>query len=400
MGSASSPKPSAKQASSASPLDRAICDFGWKKLDRIQDEYMRQITTWKKAFKQVLGAFSLAIVQRDSKLEEAKRQRERDAAVAAAILELLTAGSMRFLGAYVQYTFLPNKFRRTVHRIEITDGFLNVIEKPIEFSKVQASALGGVVQDVGKAVVPQLMGEQKFPEPQKKQYRLDTWAGVGVLEADLDNNIDESAKTVFDQLDKAKNWMNESTEFGTTWAKRGGGTLGTVQQQIDNHLNKLRADWAAESEFFGRTPNPPQRQLLADHYERALWADHTLHLLTPDVVAWVPEKPRPPKTLREILDAIGKPGNTVGNPVLEETIVDRLKQLNIVLGETVNGRNEQIGRILAGAPVPTTVVEGSVDYKHEAKNLISWAAEFVKKAPTDTERKFFPSASLRKLEPI
>ncbi len=66
-----------------------------EKLDRIKDQFERQIADWKTAFAQALAAFSFAINQRDTKLDEVKREYEKDAAVAALIFSVYRGTTIR-----------------------------------------------------------------------------------------------------------------------------------------------------------------------------------------------------------------------------------------------------------------------------------------------------------------
>ena len=138
---------------------RDLGTYGEQLMERIYKDYDSQIEDWKISFGDVVTAFARAIGGRDRTLKEAELEHQRDAALEAFVFSLLLAGSMRFLGAYVQYTLVP----RIKHSAKVQwdssmpgVGVLVPVSAPM-FSSMTASAFGGVVMDnlgshKGKAV--------------------------------------------------------------------------------------------------------------------------------------------------------------------------------------------------------------------------------------------------------
>src|SRR5262245_26955215 len=102
---ASAPKPLSGQA--LKDQARNVGQYAFDKLVIIGEEYSKNAGDWKRAFADVLAAYALAITRMDTTLKDAEREAAKEAAWAAFIMSLFTAGAMRFLGAYVQYSFLP-----------------------------------------------------------------------------------------------------------------------------------------------------------------------------------------------------------------------------------------------------------------------------------------------------
>jgi hypothetical protein len=94
-------------------------------------------------------------------------------------------------------------------------------------------------------------------------------------------------------------------------------------------------------------------------------------------------------------------GIWVGRKVIENAIVHRLRELNIVFDtESEAGLVGQMMRINEGAPTPEVAIDEEVDFEDEVKGLIGWAQGFLKRAPAETARRFFPPAQPRRLEPL
>jgi hypothetical protein len=189
---------------------------------------------------------------------------------------------MRFLGVYLQYTAIPRiKIKRPSRPIFIYPenkpgmiGLIHVPVDPFEFSKGQAAAFGGIVQDIGNRVA-----SLAFPKPDGGAHKSDSWFGVENMRADFNKLVDGSAQQVLDQFSDAKDWMNEHAEFGAAWALHAKGDEERARGAILDHFGKQRKQWARDWEFFGKTPNPIDRAQLADAYERALWSSHLLEVL-------------------------------------------------------------------------------------------------------------------------
>src|SRR5690606_37843944 len=147
--------------------------YGINILQGVQKEYDRANSDWKIVFGDVLAALTTAIADRDETLRKERLAKEREAAVTAFVFSLLTAGSLRFLGAYVQYSFLPNLLSKSHVMVSMQKGAPTWTLVTQEFSKLQASAFGGIVQDVGNRVA-----NLAFPAPPQANYQLEKPADV------------------------------------------------------------------------------------------------------------------------------------------------------------------------------------------------------------------------------
>jgi hypothetical protein len=369
--------------------DRALGDYGWKLIEAIAKDYSRNIDRrWKPAFAEVVGAFATAIENRNTTVRLAEEERAREAARAAAfytvVLSLLTAGAMRFLGAYIQYSLLPSIVNSKWVQAPINPitganvGKILVMDGP-RFSQIQAAAFGGIVQDLGNKLIP-----LTFPKPKTPSYQLDSLAGVMNMNADFLKLLDDSASLVLGQFDEVQKWMNEDTTFGSAWATFADGNEEHARTYIRQHIDKVRRKWAVDWEFFGTVPNAINRRALSERYERSLWASYVVSTLGP-----IREKKR--GTLyhdREIRQ----------KTLMEEAIVKRLMLLNVTMPETVQDMIDQTARIVFnGAPGPTVDVGETVDSMSELIVIYDWARAYLRNAGSEAERQFFPTAGPRAL---
>jgi hypothetical protein len=286
--------PSAKPPSEGDSRDIGL--YGRNLLDDIYKDYQLQITDWKNSFGKVMGSFHLAVERRNRKLEEAARERERDAAIGAFILQLLTAGSMSFIAAWVEHAFVPSLTKMTKIKDQFLvgpKGFESLVKttKTIHtqrFSELQAIAFGKLTHDLGDLGhgalgIPRRWrtGKSDFPQPQTKDYPIDTPAGVDLLKTDLQTDVDDSGKVLLSQLADAESWMNKSTDFGTAWIDASQGDSDKARAAILRHFTKRRDEWADNWEFFGRVPSSFTETMLAEEYERGLWAAYFKWRLSP-----------------------------------------------------------------------------------------------------------------------
>jgi hypothetical protein len=206
---------------------------------------------------------------------------------------------------------------------------------------------------------------------------------------------------VLKEFKKAQQWLNQESEFGEAWLASAGGNSEKTRMAIRLHIEKLRDDWAKRWEFFGKTPHKVPRMLLAAQYERAMWAAHLLQALTQN---WY-GKPVTPENWGEGM------GNWYTPPaikVVEAAVIDRLRALNVVYQQTYSGITEQARRAASedGTPAPEIFVDGGIhgdgsdEESKEAKAAYKWAKTFLARAPIETAGKYFPPATVRKLEPL
>ena len=392
--------PAVQQARS---LNRYAADL----LRIIRDDYESQLNDWKLAFDHVLTAFATAVGNRDNALDQARRDREREAAFGAFVLSLVTAGSMKLLSVYVEHTFVPSFVyrHRLVADLKIRPGDVR------RFSDAQAATIGGLMEETGKELMNGVKPEPNpdFPQPPGSPgYRLDTWQGVKKLETDFGQLIADSAKVVLKQFEAVLIWLAGKAEFGQAWIAHNNGNLTAARASIKSRLTKLRGQWAQHWEFFGTTPTdldpkrrPGRRDRLANHFERSLWASYTTRAIqSVQAERKEMEKWRTPGTMSHYHLYPG-PEYTWRDPYIgrsvDEAIVDRLKQLNVVMGETVKGVGQQLNRTRIGEPHPGVEVKGAVDRKSEETAVLAWAGDYLKRAPAESVRDFFPTGIKRAL---
>lgn len=349
--------------------DRALGQYGYNLLEQISKDYTMQVDrVWKPAFNDVVAAFATAVERRNNTLKIAEAEKAEKAAFNAFIFSLLTAGAMRFVGAYVQYAFIPSFKTPVSYSWDISKG-IGVVPKlnatyAETFSKLQQSAFGGIAQDIGNRVASAIL-----PKPKQAVYDLASWSGVINLQTDFNKSIEESAKAVIEQFAAIQIWMNQEAEFGSVWMKLSDGTVENARALVRAHILEIRKGWANKWEFFGKSPVPIVRELLADHYERTLWAGYLVEQLA----------------------------NTMFfDNVAEKAVVNRLKLLNVVLAETNDGRLDQANRMIQGAPRPTMKIDGAIDDIDEWGETEVWAYTHLRNAPL-AARAFQPESRPRPL---
>ncbi|WP_274626690.1 hypothetical protein [Arvimicrobium flavum] len=338
-------------------------------LEQVAKDYARQVDrVWKPEFNNVVAAFATAVERRNNTLKIAEAERQAQANFNAFIFSLLTAGAMRFVGAYVQYAFVPSFKVPVSYKWDMSKGVSVVPKLQIEygerFSKLQQSAFGGIAQDIGNRAATLI-----FPKPKQAEYELASWSGVFNLQTDLMKSVDDAAKVVLDRISGWQTWMNNEPEFGAAWMRIADGNMETARALVRSRIEERRKDWAGKWEFFGKSPVAVSRNLLADHYERSLWAGYLGFQLA----------------------------NTMFfDNVAEKSVVNRLKDLNVVFAETDQGKLDQANRMIEGAPRPSMRISGAIDDIDEWGETEIWVFTELKNAPLKSQQ-FQPEAKWRQL---
>ncbi|MBB4256106.1 MULTISPECIES: hypothetical protein [unclassified Bradyrhizobium] len=386
--------------------ERDLGDYGWKLLDGVYKDYEAQIKVWKNAFKDVTAAYATAVAMRAKTFTEVEEQYKADAARFAFIFSLVTSGAMTFLGAWVQYKFVPS-FTVRKYKWDLASVMqMNEPQTLDRFSKMQAAIFGNLVKDVGKEI------GKKFPAPDRRgSYPMDQPSVAANMDADFSRLVDESAEVVLSQLRDVQMWMNQGTEFGAAWLAREKGNVEQARTAVRQHIDTIRMRWAAEWEFFGKTPVKIARHFLADHYERALWADY-IHEVFDRAMAAMSKSPRYKRRVEELAKAGLSDLEQLENLEedwregfghhnwIESPIVNRLKELNVVFAETNKGSLDQANRMIDGSPRPEARVKGAVDTGKEIDEIYGWADMFLMGVRDTTAHRFFPESKPRRLDPL
>jgi hypothetical protein len=218
----------------------------------------------------------------DSTLKDAEREDAKEAAWAAFVLSLFTAGAMRFLGAYVQYSVLPSALSgkdQLLPQITMSPALAPVFKVVTvgEISRQYAAAFGGLAQDLGNRLIPRFLESSSVAgQP------LNTLGGLEVMRTKFTKLLEEAAGMVLSDLTEAKNWIVEHDEFGSEWIASSGGSVDAARNAIRDRLNKKRIEWGKAWDFYGKIPFPINQAQLAQHYERGLWIGYVAAILYRD----------------------------------------------------------------------------------------------------------------------
>ena len=368
---------------------RELGEWAYRVVDGIRDDYLRQIDkVWKPAIGIVFAAFATAISNQEKVKKLAEQEREERAAMVSLMLGLIGAGAMSFLGAYVEHVFMhrfktvqthkdyKGWFAKIAWSGDIGDGprVLSVTTKP-RFSDYQRAAFGNFASGVGDKLI-----ELAYPTPQPMGKEFD-WSTPFVLRERMHAHMDGAANVILERLDEVKKWLNSpDPEFGEIWCAFSG-TTERARVEIVPHFTALRDDWARRWLFYGTNPALVNEPLLAETFERTLWAVYVLNTK----VSYTP-------TGKHSSVAVGKD--------IENAVVNRLKELNVVWAETGKGHWEQMQRIPSGAPTPMTIVDGTIDTRDEVTGLDNWAKEHLKSVPADISKRLVPPGWPRQLPPL
>ncbi|MGD9880585.1 MAG: hypothetical protein AB7F22_17405 [Reyranella sp.] len=403
-------KPSDREANPAIRNARDLCDYAYKIMDDIYKDYEGSLGKWETAFGEVLAAVAIANDMRDRTMKRVESERAQDAARAAFInnlvFSLLTMGAMAYVGEFVKAglpklqigsgkTDLVDAFKAPTVETYLAETILVtnkvVLSTPFQFTRMQASVFGEIAKDTGNRFLP-----LAFPKPPEMvPYRIDSTGGLESLRQDLNKNLKGSKGLVLGEFKKVQQWLNQESEFGEAWLAFSGGSKEQARSNIVRHIETLRNDWAKKWEFFGKSPSDISRGPLAELYERAWWATYVIKALTffPYNKEMTPESEH-----FATLSQLGRGDRKL----LERAIVDRLRELNVVLAETESGMVGQMQRISTGAPAPEISVEGAIDKEDAGEALVTyrWAKSYVAKASAEAAFKYFPPAKVRQLEPL
>jgi hypothetical protein len=387
--------------------DRALGDYGFKLVEIISDDYKKQIGKWTQAFKEITAAYATAVGQRAKTFAAAHEERAADAAADALFFSLVVGGAMTILGAWVT-VMLP--------RIKVKDfedewvGGAYSVTGPQTFSALQAAAFGGITTDAGGK-----LAALAFPGAPKAAYPMDQPSIAANLDADFGRLIRDSADLVLQQMTDAKTWMNEGTEFGDTWLANAKGNVEQARVQIRVHFDKLRKHWAEGWKFFGATPQGIARALLAEQFERTLWAGYVATLIGGAAKAarkdedYLRQRMSPAEFASvakrsdvELLAALegDESVDYHHRKLIEAAIVDRLKELNVVIADTKPDLVGQATRMGGGSPTPTVQIKGAVNRSTDVRDIYSWATSYLKKVKPQSEQLFFPPATRNAFAPF
>jgi hypothetical protein len=163
----------------------------------------------------------------------------------------------------------------------------------------------------------------------------------------------------------------------------------------------LRQQWADEWQFFGKTPIKINRMLLANQFERALWADYIVTLFD-EAINTMNKDPEALQALApahmnqrgdfERLANLGGLNSKYPSKWIEAAIINRLKGLNVVIAEMVPGLIDQAKRMGDGSPTPRAQIIGSVNREEDIQEIYGWASSYLKTVRQKSVQLFFPPA--------
>jgi hypothetical protein len=376
--------------------DHDLGDFGYKLVARVRDDYDKQIGTWKLAFMDVTAAYATAVGMRASTFGTAQAERDADAARDALIFSLITGGAMVLLGAWVTTSLVSLKITETTLKFTASIPEVTSITRD-RFTALQAAMFGGLVTDTGGKLAPVVFPLSNY----QRTYPMDQPSVAVNLDADFGRLIEECAQVVRQQMSDTQLWMNPGTEFGEAWLAHANGNVDLARLQIRMHFDKLRQQWADEWQFFGKTPIKINRMLLANQFERALWADYIVTLFD-EAINTMNKDPEALKALAtahmnqrgdfERLANLGGLNSKYPSKWIEAAIINRLKGLNVVIAEMVPGLIDQAKRMGDGSPTPRAQIIGSVNREEDIQEIYGWASSYLKTVRQKSVQLFFPPA--------
>lgn len=352
--------------------------------ETIEREYNLQKNEWEQECRTAITALRNAVLMRQQRLDDINAEAARDAEIVGLLLGLVSAGGLRFFGAFVQYSYLPDKLRQTVTRLNLNQyGILTKFDETVEFSKEYAAALGGVVQDIGNRATSLGISLAKPQVPHNDNPSI----FVNNVENSFFSRLSQDTSKVAGTLAGLAHWMTKDPgkpgSFGFEWAVECDNNRERGDRLITDHINMVRRRLADQWYFFGKSPVKANSVILQNVFERGLWASYVLEN-APDRVWFQSSNGRFRAPIQR-------------GRALPDKIVDRLKQLNVVIGETAQGRAEQRSRDLKGDATPTVLVEGKLDEVSEIAGLKKWARQYFGMVGREAEQ-YFPQGQPRKLQ--
>jgi len=271
---------------------------------------------------------------------------------------------MRWVGATIQYKasrkLLDAAKRIGKHR---NTSFSTMRQESSEtYYKVWGSVMGNVTQDVVNVGFQQV-ADTFSPKPLSFDFDIEE------LRTQLENAIDVASGVVIGDLVGLARQLRETSDidFGEWWLEAAGGDEEAAKKAIRGALDKQRRIWAKEWLYYGNDPNLRPQQELEHNLERQIWA-----LWIIDVVSDVP-----------YIDHYNTYFDTTSSGkdnVISSEVIDRLRELNVVVGSSALGRAAQ--KALAAsqrAPQPSvTDIRGHADRVGEMRRLLKWAVGYDK----------------------
>jgi hypothetical protein len=349
---------------------RRLQDYAEKYIQDIAEDYEFQIKKWNKAVNLVVTAFDAAVEQHKQTLKDAKELETFRAELAILALSLVTAGTMSWMKAVVQYKVGSRLFKRVAFRdVHIVtragDGSFGAAVEVVqsatlsstEYNQVMASTLGAVAEDVGSAITDRVV-----PDFHAKLRPGASTLSVTEFGGALKNLVIEAAVLVGKQIRNAGVRIRESRSFGQKWLAEAGGSEERAEELIKRQIERVRQQWADKWVYYGRDPSLKSPPALADTLEREIWA------------CWILDQ-----DIREVTSYKLYRGDKVGFPALSDKIpsvvVTRLVELNVIAASAVTDIVRQsVSELRGGAPKPSVSnINGAIDTSDELKRIQKWA---------------------------
>jgi hypothetical protein len=388
-------KPADPESSPERQLSRRLGSNGADILrDEIKVDYDHQLGDWKTQVHSLTTAFSLALGQQKKTLDDAENQRRAAAELQAFFFSLVTAGVLRWAGAWVEYRLVPRLLATQwsskiaiAFKSKRSGGYHPLMVTELDYNRQMAAFVGNLIPDVGNLAISYL-GKDRNPDPYAGLAAGDHVSLVSITEDELKLALEDGTKVVGGQIERAIVWMNTETEFGDAWRDFAGGNETRARDLIRAHLQNVRDTWASKWPYFGQKPKPFDRHGMSMRLERMLWAGY-LNDYFEDVLgltydkmmamtakAWVDDtygkhgRNFYPKEAQDDLNEMYFPSAVFDFP---DAIVTKLKNLNVIKAETAKGAVAQKERVASGAPHPTVKITDEVDRFGEILRLWGWA---------------------------
>jgi len=190
---------------------------------------------------------------------------------------------------------------------------------------------------------------------------------VRITEQTLRKALADATEVVMKDMDDAIFWLEQSPEFGERWASFANGNESLARSAILKHLQSVRDKWAREWPFFGQNPRPFVQEVLAQSFERGLWAGWINGYLTQfsKEQGFTRERLFSKQLDKELINEhVGASPDfavMIHDFVIGNAIIDRLKNLNVIKAETTKGAIAQLARQRdQSGPAPTVTVRGDI----------------------------------------